>query len=74
MQVKNAAALGAASRARRKELHLTLRQLAGVAGVSVRFLSEFENGRATAGIGLVLKVLATLSLDVTLSPRGEHRR
>jgi hypothetical protein len=39
----------------------------------VRFLSELENGRATAGIGLVLRVLATLSLDVTLVPRGEPR-
>lgn len=65
--------LGLMMRSRRKSLGLTLKRLAQLAGTSIRFLSELENGRSTARVGLVLHVLHTLSLDVDVSPRGEPR-
>jgi HTH-type transcriptional regulator / antitoxin HipB len=72
-RITNTKQLGLMMRARRKALGLTLERLAQLAGTSIRFLSEVENGRATARIGLVLHVLQTLSLDVDVSPRGEPR-
>ena len=72
MRVENADELGRLVRKRRRELRLTQAELAAFCGTSVRFLSELERGRATAGIGLVLHVLASLSLDVDVSPRGSR--
>ncbi len=71
--IANTKQLGLLMRARRKSLGLTLARLAGIAGTSIRFLSELENGRPTARVGLVLHVLQTLSLDVDVSPRGHDR-
>lgn len=69
MTLASPAELGALLRARRKEKHLTQTELAGLCGVSVRFVSEVERGRATAGIGLVLRLCARLALDVSVTPR-----
>ncbi len=63
--------LGRVIRAERKALGLTQGDLAAACGLSVRFVSELERGRATAGVGRVLHVLNMLGLRVTLtSPRG----
>ena len=63
--------LGRAIRAERKALGLTQGDLAAASGVSLRFLSELERGRSTAGIGRVLRVLGMLGLEVVLEgPRG----
>jgi transcriptional regulator with XRE-family HTH domain len=45
-------------------------QLAALAGVGPRFLSEVENGKESAEIGKVLQVLRRLGLDVSITPRG----
>jgi y4mF family transcriptional regulator len=65
--------LGANIRARRRELGLTLHQLADFALVGVRFLSELERGKPTAAVGKVLQVLGSLGLEVRVSRRGERR-
>ncbi len=58
--------LGHTIRTTRKALRLRQSELASVAGVSVRTLSEIENGKDTAQLGLVLKVLDCLGISVTL--------
>jgi HTH-type transcriptional regulator/antitoxin HipB len=69
MRVTSAAELGALIRARRRERGLSQTELAELSGVSLRFVSEVERGRATAGIGLVLRLCSRLALDLTVSPR-----
>jgi y4mF family transcriptional regulator len=63
-RVRTVADLGAVVRRRRKEVQLTQAELAEVAGVGVRFVSEFENGKETCEIGLVIRVAKTLGVDV----------
>ncbi len=69
--IHSTAELGRAIRAERKALGLTQGDLAAACGVSVRFISELERGRASAGVGRVLRVLNMLGLRVVLEdPRG----
>jgi y4mF family transcriptional regulator len=66
--------LGAAIRAKRRSIALRQAELAGLAGVGTRFLSELENGKPTAEVGKVLRVLAVLGLEIWLQPRAARRR
>jgi len=63
--------LGALLRAHRQSKGLTQVDAAALAGVGQRFLSELERGKATAEVGLVLKVLRRfgLMLEVGRRPR-----
>ena len=61
--------LGESIRGLRKQRGLTLEQVAGVSGVSIRFLSELERGKPTAEIGKAFIVLGNLGLNVRLSVR-----
>ncbi len=61
--------LGKTLRAARKRQGMTLVECAGANGVGVRFLSELERGKATAELGLALRVAA--SLGVRLQASGE---
>lgn len=63
--------LGALVRRKRLELGMKQVEVAGLAGVGIRFLSELERGKATLELGRVLQVLARLGLEVWLLPRGE---
>jgi transcriptional regulator with XRE-family HTH domain len=65
----SAADVGLAIRAQRRSLRLTLAQAAMVCGVGVRFLSELENGKATAELGKTLQVLRGLGLDLKSEER-----
>ena len=60
--------LGRIIRAARRAQGLRQDQLAGAAGVGVRFLSELERGKATARIGKALAVLAALGCGVRIEP------
>lgn len=51
--------------ARRKELHLTQQELADLAGVSVRFIHELENGKSTVRLDRLLAVANTLGLELS---------
>lgn len=64
-----AADIGAAIRKKRKEDGLTLAEAAALCGVGYRFLSDLENGKATAQLGKVLQVLNALGLDVYIGSR-----
>ena len=61
-------ALGRALRRRRKDIGLTQAECAAAAGVSVAWLSQFENGKATCEIGLVMDVAHALGVCFDLRP------
>jgi HTH-type transcriptional regulator / antitoxin HipB len=70
IQVDNVDDIGEAVRSARQAQGLTQRELADVAGVGVRFLSELERGKPTAEVGLVLRVLADVGLGLVLQSPG----
>ena len=73
MQIRIASTeeLGLVLRAVRKQGKLRLDDFAALAQVSKQFATDIENGKATAQVGLVLKVLAELGIGVTLEIPSE---
>lgn len=69
-KIRNVEDIGAAIRAKRAAIGMQQEQLAALAGVGPRFLSEVENGKESAEIGKVLHVLRRLGLEVSITPRG----
>ena len=61
--------LGAAVRARRRELGLTQEEVAGVAHTGARFVGELEAGKPTVQLAEMLRVLGALGLDLELNER-----
>ena len=61
--------LGGLIRATRKSQGLRLVDAAGLCGVSVRFLSELENGRQSCSMQRVMQVCSTLGIDLYAKPR-----
>ncbi len=68
-RIQTSEELGARVRERRTELRLTQGELADAAGVSLRFVSELENGKRTAQLAGIQRVLAALGLDFYLDTR-----
>jgi y4mF family transcriptional regulator len=72
------AEIGDIVRATRKAAGLRQDELAGAAGVGLRFIVDLEAGKPTAQIGKTLQVLAALgcSLEITRppDPGGPRRR
>lgn len=66
--------LGALIRTERKRQGLTQEQLAGLAGVGVRFVRELESGKESCRIGLAFTVLQTLGLSISVSSRDGERQ
>jgi y4mF family transcriptional regulator len=62
-------AIGRCVRAQRKAQGATQAELAALCGVGVRFVSDLENGKPTAELARVLKVLGCLGLEVVIRPR-----
>jgi len=73
MIVTNAVDLGQLVRHRRRQRRMSQSQLCEEAAVSRRWLSDFESGKPTAEIGLVLRVIQALglALDVSEAPTPE---
>jgi len=69
-KVRNVGDIGGAIRAKRTAIGMRQEQLAALAGVGPRFLSEIENGKESAEVGKVLHVLLRLGLEVSIRPRG----
>ncbi len=67
MRVTVARDLGLAVRGRRRELGISQAALSARAGVSRKWLSEFEQGKPTAEIGVMLRVLEALQLQLTVA-------
>jgi HTH-type transcriptional regulator/antitoxin HipB len=60
--------VGRAIRARRAELGLDQGSLARLAGVSRQWIVEVEHGKPRAEMGLLLRTLSALRLELTLKP------
>jgi HTH-type transcriptional regulator / antitoxin HipB len=62
--IYNPQQLGELIRKRRRELGLTQTQVAEVANANLRFVSELERGKPTARLENVMRVLATLGIEL----------
>jgi HTH-type transcriptional regulator/antitoxin HipB len=62
--------LSAAVRGRRLELGLSQAELAERAHVSRQWVNEFEAGKPSAELGLVLRLLDALDLELTVAERS----
>lgn len=60
--------IGAIVRAARKSQGLRQDELAGSAGVGLRFIVDLEAGKPTAQIGKTLQVLSALGCSVEIIP------
>jgi HTH-type transcriptional regulator/antitoxin HipB len=65
--------LAAAARGRRLDLGLSQAELAARSRVSRQWISEFEAGKPTAELGLVIRLLDALGLRLNLDERGNGR-
>jgi HTH-type transcriptional regulator/antitoxin HipB len=70
MDVSSLRDLAALVRGRRHELGLSQSELAARARVSRQWVSEFESGKPTAEVGLVIGVLDALDLRLTVTEGG----
>ncbi len=74
-EIGTVAELGRQIRAGRRRVDLKQDELAALAGVGTRFLSELENGKATIEFGRVLRVLSALGLRLqVVNPSSPARR
>jgi hypothetical protein len=68
--VKDTVEIGRILRQKRKSQGLTLEQVAQHCGLSIRFISEVERGKATAEFGKVLFLLSEVGVDLYVDTRG----
>lgn len=61
--------IAAELKARRKQLGLTQRDLAGLAGVSLRFVHDLESGKPSVQLTKLLDVANALGLEFALQMR-----
>jgi transcriptional regulator with XRE-family HTH domain len=61
--------LGKTIRNRREVLKITQRHLADLAGISVNTLSKIERGEINPTLTLTEKILDTIGLEITISPK-----
>lgn len=69
MRVVSTHDLAAIARGRRLSLGLSQEELARRAGVSRQWLGMFERGKRTAELGLAIRLLDTLELELEVRPR-----
>jgi y4mF family transcriptional regulator len=67
----NPAAVGEIVRSTRKACRMRQDELAGAAGVGLRFVVDLEGGKPTAQLGKALQVLAALGCSVEITPPTE---
>ncbi|MGA2012957.1 MAG: helix-turn-helix domain-containing protein [Solirubrobacteraceae bacterium] len=66
--------VAAAVRGRRLNLGLSQADVARLAGVSRQWVSEFESGKPTAELRLVIRLFDALRLSLSLDERDGSRR
>ena len=71
MIVRSIRDLAATVRGRRIDLGLSQANLAARAGVSRKWVYEFEAGKPKAEFALILRVLDALALSLELAPRDD---
>lgn len=62
--------IGVLIREERLRQKLTQTDLAGISGVGITFISQLENGKETAEMGRVIRVLTMLGIDLYAERRG----
>lgn len=67
------AEIGDTVRTTRKAAGLRQDELAGAAGVGLRFIVDLEAGKPTAQIGKTLQVLAALGCSLDITPPSEPK-
>jgi HTH-type transcriptional regulator/antitoxin HipB len=67
MNANNPEQIGAAIRARRKQLRVTQKDLAMTCGTGLRFIIDLEKGKPTCQIGKVLQVFQALGIKLQIS-------
>lgn len=67
------AEIGSIVRTARKAQNLRQDELAGAAGVGLRFIVDLEAGKPTAQIGKALQVLETLGCELKIKPPPEQK-
>ena len=70
IKITDTASLGKAIRQRTKELRYMHAYLAEFTGFSASFISDLENGKATAELGKTLFLIQLLGMDLCLEKRG----
>lgn len=70
MRVTTMTELGVLIREERLRQKLTQTDLAGISGVGITFISQLENGKETAEMGRVIRVLTMLGIDLYEERRG----
>lgn len=70
MIITDVKALGKQLRDIRKKKGLSQQYISDFTGLSVSFISDLENGKATAEIGKILLYTQTLSIDLSMNERG----
>ena len=71
MRVRSVKELGSLVRERRRDLGWSQQELASRVGVQRLWVSQFEGGKTTAHIGLVMRTLRALDLAISVSAEGE---
>jgi HTH-type transcriptional regulator / antitoxin HipB len=74
MTVRSTRDVAVVVRGRRNDLGISQAELARRAGVSRKWIYEFEAGKPTAEFGLLLRVLEELGLGLELGIRSEPSR
>lgn len=67
MNTRTPEQVGAAIRARRRQLKVTQKDLAMTCGTGLRFIIDLEKGKSTCQIGKVLQVLQALGLQLRIT-------
>jgi HTH-type transcriptional regulator / antitoxin HipB len=68
--IKNPEQIGAAIRARRRQLKVTQKDLAMTCGTGLRFIIDLEKGKPTCQIGKILEVFHALGLKLQITIPG----
>lgn len=66
MNTINPVQIGAAIRARRRQLKVTQKDLAMTCGTGLRFIIDLEKGKPTCQIGKLLQVIQALGLKLQI--------
>lgn len=69
MRIFDSKDFGVAINKRRKELGLTQKYISDFTGCSVSFISDLENGKATAELGKALMIANILGLTIEVNER-----
>lgn len=74
MRIRTPADLGALIRDRRTKLHLDQKSLAAKVGVSRQWIVEAEKGKPRAEIGLILRTIDSLGIQLAADDPGRRNK